>query len=151
MKSMKNLVVIISLICTFHVHDAYAQTNPGGKQINAITTAVPLYEKIIKFSNDAGSEKTKVNVREVDAKIVIQRKGLDIKDIKVRTGTYDTKYNARVSKKRTKPKSGLLAQFKVKGHPAGPYFVNFREVIPKQSHREGRQKNRRVEMTIVFE
>ena len=152
MKSSRFIVTLTFILSVFYTQKATSQTTTAGADIKAITTAVPAFAKVLLFDGSAKNEnKTKVDVPEVDATIVIQYKATTIEEIEVITGAYDAKYDARITRNRIGSVNGQLAQFLVQGHPKGPFVIDFKEVTEADTQARGRQKNRRVEMTIEFD
>lgn len=102
---------------------------------------------------DLVGSQTRVNVPAIDAGIVINHQGTEIEEIEVITGAYDAKYRPTVTRIRSESDKSILARFSVKGHPNGPYSVIFTEADGEDgtAAAEGRQKNRRVEMTIEYD
>lgn len=71
-----------------------------------------------------------------------------IEEIEVITGAYDVRYEPLIVADRIQNKNEL-GRFTVSGHPNGSYQIIFK-ADDDQSTTEGRQKNRRVEIKIIF-
>ncbi len=145
MKRLNVLVILLIFVCTFSSQNTIAQTNPGGAQINAITTAVPFIIKPLQFDMTTAKGSVSGIVPEMNLSYLILHSQLDIKEIKVKAKGYDAKVL------RIRATNGMLAQFKVEGHPKGTFILSLKDVDKNNNQTSGRQKNRRVEMTIEFD
>ena len=137
---MKNLI-LLSLCCLFSLNLCIAQTSSPSRTIIKGTSA----------TIDLLGTQTQAEVEAIDALLIINHLGHNaIEEIEVITGAYDAKYRPMVKRLRPRAGSGIIAHFRVVGHPKGAYSIFFRPVN-RPNTLEGRQKNRRVEVKIVFE
>ena len=138
---MKNLL-LFSFCFLFALNFSFAQMTGSSRSIQIKGTTATI---------DFIGAQTRADVQAIDALLVINHIQRDaIEEIEVITGAYDAKYRPMVKRLRPRPGTGVIAHFRVVGHPNGPYSIFFRPAN-KPSTREGRQQNRRVEVKIVFE
>ncbi len=144
---MKTIITIVlfALSISFNIAaSAQTQSETGTAQTTSDNSTTPL---VIKVCNG----KSVHEVPSIDANLVVVANEdiSTIDEIEVLTGDYDVNYKPTVKKGRV-ASSNELARFTVNGHPNGSFELVFTSDDNSNTAVKGRQKNRRVEIKIIF-
>ena len=153
---MKTFVLSLALFLSFGIlteNQVMAQTSSSGQQINAITTAVPFFSTSIPAPTNPDRTRAFIDVPGVGRAGVdwfldytaFNATGAGV-DWEFDWGTVNmatiqtSAYRPSIRKMRVDPRSGLIAQFQVLGHPKGPGMVNFKPIKNTVDPRTGRKR-----------